>query len=37
VRELYLWGANEPTFVDITPVLDAKIEALLLQGSQFTD
>lgn len=38
VRELYLWGANEPTFtVDITAVLDAKIEALLLHGSQFTD
>ena len=38
VRELYLWGANEPTFtVDITPVLDAKIEALLLHASQFTD
>lgn len=38
VRELYLWGANEPTFtVDITPVLDAKIEALLLHRSQFTD
>ncbi|MFA7296437.1 MAG: PIG-L deacetylase family protein [Dehalococcoidia bacterium] len=38
VRELYLWGANEPTFtVDITPVLDAKIEVLLLHKSQFTD
>ena len=38
VRELYLWGANQPTFtVDITPVLDAKIEALLLHASQFTD
>jgi LmbE family N-acetylglucosaminyl deacetylase len=38
VRELYLWGANQPTFtVDITPVLDAKIEALLLHRSQFTD
>jgi LmbE family N-acetylglucosaminyl deacetylase len=38
VRELYLWGANQPTFtVDITPVLDAKIEALLLHKSQFTD
>ena len=35
VRELYLWGANEPTFtVDITPVLDAKIEALLLSKTR---
>jgi LmbE family N-acetylglucosaminyl deacetylase len=38
VRELYLWGANVPTFtLDITAVLEAKIEALLLHGSQFTD
>jgi LmbE family N-acetylglucosaminyl deacetylase len=36
VRELYLWGANEPTFdVDITDVLDLKVEALLLHASQF--
>lgn len=38
VRELYLWGANQPNFtVDISPVLDEKIEALLLHASQFTD
>ena len=38
VRELYLWGANEPTYnVDISSVLDTKIEALLLHVSQFGD
>ena len=38
VRELYLWGSNAPTFdVDITPVLETKIEALLRHESQFGD
>ncbi len=37
-RELYLWGVNEPNFsVDITEVLDTKIEALLAHTSQFPD
>jgi LmbE family N-acetylglucosaminyl deacetylase len=36
VRELYLWGANTPNFsVDVTGVLEAKIEALLLHATQF--
>ena len=36
VRELYLWGANDPTFdVDITPVLETKLAALLAHHSQF--
>ncbi len=36
VRELYLWGANEPDFdVDITAILDLKIQALLAHPSQF--
>ena len=36
VRELYLWGANEPTFeVDISAVIDLKLEALLAHESQF--
>ena len=36
VRELYLWGANETNFdVDITDVLELKIEALLAHPSQF--
>ena len=36
VRELYLWGSNAPTFdVDISTVLERKIEALLLHASQF--
>ncbi len=36
VRELYLWGANQPTFdVDIGVVLEDKIAALLLHASQF--
>ncbi len=36
VRELYLWGANEPNFeVDITAVLDQKIAALAAHDSQF--
>ena len=38
VRELYLWSANQPTFeVDITEILETKIEALLRHESQFTD
>ncbi|RLT28465.1 MAG: PIG-L family deacetylase [Chloroflexi bacterium] len=38
VRELYLWGANHPTFnVDISTVLELKIEALLLHKSQFDE
>jgi LmbE family N-acetylglucosaminyl deacetylase len=36
VRELYLWGSNQPNCdVDITAVAAAKVEALLLHGSQF--
>ncbi|MEX2446492.1 MAG: PIG-L deacetylase family protein [Dehalococcoidia bacterium] len=36
VRELYLWGANQPNFdVDITEVLELKISALLAHPSQF--
>ena len=36
VRELYLWGSNEPTFdVDISALIETKIEALLAHGSQF--
>ena len=37
VRELYLWGSNEPTFdVDISAVVDEKIAALLAHESQFS-
>ena len=36
VRELYLWGANEPTVeVDISSVADTKIEGLMAHVSQF--
>ncbi len=36
VRELYLWGSNQPNCdIDISSVVDAKIEALLLHESQF--
>ena len=36
VRELYLWGANEPNFdVDITDILDLKIATLAAHPSQF--
>ncbi len=36
VRELYLWGANETNFdVDITELLELKIQALLAHPSQF--
>ena len=37
VRELYLWGANEPNFeADITTVVETKIAALLAHTSQFS-
>ncbi len=36
VRELYLWGANEPNFhADISDVVETKIAALLAHTSQF--
>lgn len=36
VRELYLWGANEPNFeADISNVIERKIGALLAHPSQF--
>ena len=36
MRELYLWGANEPNFeVDITEVVDMKIASLVAHDSQF--
>jgi LmbE family N-acetylglucosaminyl deacetylase len=36
VRDLYLWGANDSNFeVDITEVVEQKIEALLEHRSQF--
>ncbi|MBI2853894.1 MAG: PIG-L family deacetylase [Chloroflexi bacterium] len=38
VRELYLWGSEEPdTFIDITGVFDKKIEALRCHVSQVGD
>lgn len=38
VRELYLWGVNEPNFeVDIGAILDTKIAALMAHASQFSD
>ncbi|MEZ4553880.1 MAG: PIG-L deacetylase family protein [Dehalococcoidia bacterium] len=38
VRELYLWGSNQANCdVDVSSVVELKIEALLLHGSQFTD
>ena len=38
VRELYLWGANQPNFdVDISDLLETKIAALLTHQSQFGD
>ena len=37
VRELYLFGANDPTFdVDISTVVETKIAALLAHESQFS-
>jgi len=36
VRELYLWGANEPNFeADISDVIERKIDALIAHPSQF--
>jgi len=36
VRQIYIWGGNESTFeVDITPVIDQKVQALLRHQSQF--
>jgi LmbE family N-acetylglucosaminyl deacetylase len=36
VRQIYIWGGNESTFeVDITPVMDQKVQALLRHQSQF--
>jgi len=36
VKQVYLWASNEPTFkVDITEVVDLKVEALLRHQSQF--
>ena len=36
VRELYLWGANEPNYqADLTAVIETKIAALLAHASQF--
>jgi LmbE family N-acetylglucosaminyl deacetylase len=36
VRWIYIWGGNQPTLdVDITDVMDRKVQALLLHQSQF--
>jgi LmbE family N-acetylglucosaminyl deacetylase len=36
VRQIYIWGGNESTFdVDITGVIDQKVEALLRHQTQF--
>jgi LmbE family N-acetylglucosaminyl deacetylase len=38
VREIYFWGTNEPNYsIDITDVIDQKIEALVRHESQFGD
>jgi LmbE family N-acetylglucosaminyl deacetylase len=38
VRELYLWGANEPNFdVDISAVVETKIAALMAHPTQFPE
>jgi LmbE family N-acetylglucosaminyl deacetylase len=38
VRELLLWGSNQPNFdVDITADVDLKIEALTAHVTQFGD
>lgn len=36
VRQIYIWGSNQPTFsVDITDVVDLKVQALLRHQTQF--
>jgi LmbE family N-acetylglucosaminyl deacetylase len=36
VKQVYIWGSNQPTFtVDITDVVDLKVQALLRHQSQF--
>ena len=36
VKQIYIWGSNEPTFnVDITDVVDLKVDALMRHQSQF--
>ena len=38
VREIYLWGSQEPdTFVDISKTLELKVQTLLKHASQFPD
>ena len=38
MRELYFWGSNEPNFsVDVTDVMETKVEALQKHESQFGD
>ena len=38
VREIYLWGSEEPdTFVDISDTIELKVKTLLKHASQFTD
>lgn len=38
VRELYFWGSNEPNFnVDVTDVMETKVQALQKHESQFGD
>lgn len=36
VRQIYIWGGNESSFeVDITPVIDQKVQAILRHQTQF--
>ena len=36
VKEIFIWGSDDPTFtVDITDIVEEKIQALLLHTSQF--